>query len=561
MLKELYIKNIAVIDEQRLSFDSGFQVLTGETGAGKSILVESLGLILGNKAQVELIRDGASEAVVEACYDVSAFPLVRDLLKEEFLENDENGHELIIRRLMRTDGQNKILINHQRASLQLLQNISRMLFDFAGQRDQNILLDSTGDIVILDSYLDDQSLKESYRDHFFQLKKMRSEIDKWRAASVEKSQRLDWLEFQLREFDTLAIHSLEELNELKTKREYFRNLATIHEFGAVAAETLTDGEKSVSVGLSEIKNHILKKDFLKNQYSDVVTRLENLQTQVQDVAYEISRATSKDVNEEVNLDSIEAQLHQLERLKKKFGPEIADVLRKKNELFEEKTLLENSDVKIEKFEAEFEQEFKKLKIEAKKLSQARHDIVKKLEQAVKGELGFLKMTDVQFKVSIARSALLDDFSFYSPLGIDTVVFMLSPNPGLSLKPLAKIASGGETSRIFLALKKVLTERRKNGTLIFDEVDAGVSGAVAQLVGFKLKELAKNFQVFCITHHAQIASLADRHFHVEKEVRQNKTFTRVRCLNPDERVHEVARLMGGVKISQKNLDLAKEMLTH
>jgi DNA repair protein RecN (Recombination protein N) len=171
------------------------------------------------------------------------------------------------------------------------------------------------------------------------------------------------------------------------------------------------------------------------------------------------------------------------------------------------------------------------------------------------------MEGVEFKVSIETSQSLDDFSMYGPEGIDKVIFLLSPNPGLSLKPLAKIASGGETSRIFLALKKVLTERRKNGTLIFDEVDAGVSGAVAQLVGLKLKELAKNFQVFCITHHAQIASLADQHFYVAKEVRKNQTFTRVRCLNQAERIQEVARLMGGLKISQKNLDLAKEMLTH
>lgn len=561
MLKELYIKNIAVIDEQRLSFDSGFQVLTGETGAGKSILVESLGLILGNKAQLELIRDGADEAVVEACYDISSFPLVQNLLKQESLENTDNKNELIIKRLVRTDGQNKILINHQRASLQLLQNISRTLFDFTGQNDQSILLDSSADILILDSYLDDVNIKKDYQEHYSELKTMRSEIEKLRAASVAKSQRLDWLEFQLREFNELAVHSVEEFQELKTKREYFRNKAVIREFGSVAAEALTDGDKCASVRLNEIKNHILKRDFLKNQYVEVLSRLESLQTQLSDVAYEISRATSKNVIDDVNLDDIEAQLHQAEKLKKKYGPEITDVLQKKTELMAEKVALENSDEQIEKYVAAFEEKFKNLKSKAGKLSQARAAIVKKLEQSVKSELSFLKMADVQFKVSIETSQSLDDFSGYGTDGIDTVVFLLSPNPGLSLKPLAKIASGGETSRIFLALKKVLTDRRKNGTLIFDEVDAGVSGAVAQLVGLKLKELAKNFQVFCITHHAQIASLADQHFHVAKEVRHNQTFTRVRCLNQNERIQEVARLMGGVKISQKNLDLAKEMLTH
>lgn len=561
MLKELYIKNIAVIDEQRLSFNSGFQVLTGETGAGKSILVESLGLILGNKAQPELIRDGSDEAVVEACYDISAFPLIQSLLKRESLENTENKNELIIKRLVRKDGQNKILINHQRASLQWLQNISRTLFDFTGQNDQSILLDSSADILILDSYLEDVNLKRDYQEHFSELKTMRSEIERLRAASVAKAQRLDWLEFQLREFNDLTVHSVEEFQELKTRREYFRNKAVIREFGSVAAEALTDGEFCASVRLNEIKNHILKRDFLKNQFADVVSRLESLQTQLSDVAYEISRATSKNMGDDVNLDDLEAQLHHVEKLRKKYGPEITDVLYKKNELIEEKVVLENSDEQIEKYVTEFDKIFKNLKSKAKKLSGARATIVKKLEQSVKSELSFLKMEDVQFKVSIETSQSLDDFSDYGPEGIDKVVFLLSPNPGLSLKPLAKIASGGETSRIFLALKKVLTDRRKNGTLIFDEVDAGVSGAVAQLVGLKLKELAKNFQVFCITHHAQIASLADQHFHVTKEVRKNQTFTRVRCLNPNERIQEVARLMGGVKISQKNLDLAKEMLTH
>lgn len=560
MLKELYIKNIAVIDEQRLNFNSGFQVLTGETGAGKSILVESLGLILGNKAQLELIRDGADEAVVEACYDISCFPSVQYLLEQESLHNAENKNELIIKRLVRTDGQNKILINHQRASLQLLQNISRMLFDFTGQNDQSLLLDSSADIQILDSYLDDENLKKDYQELFFELKTRRSEIEKLRAASVAKVQRLDWLEFQLREFNELAVKSVEEFQELKTKREYFRNKAVIREFGSLAAEALTDGDACANVRLNEVKNHISKRDFLKNQYAEVMSRLEEIQTQLTDVAYEIARATSKDVSDDVNLDDIEAQLHQVEKLKKKYGPEIADVLHKKNELTAEKGALENSDEQIEKYVIEFEEKCKNLESKAKKLSEARAAIVKKLERSVKTELGFLKMAGVQFKVSIATETRLDDFSAYGPDGIDKVVFLLSPNPGLSLKPLAKIASGGETSRIFLALKKVLTERRKNGTLIFDEVDAGVSGAVAQLVGLKLKELAQNFQVFCITHHAQIASLADQHFHVAKEVRHNQTFTRVRCLNHNERIQEVARLMGGVKISQKNLDLAKEMLT-
>jgi len=562
MLKELYIKNMAVIDEIRVSFDSGFQVLTGETGAGKTILVEAIGLILGNKASNTLIRDGEDEAVVEASFAIAKEDSVKALLEENALINAEDQDELIIKRHL-SPGKNRIFVNHQRASLSFLQQISELLIDFTGQHEQIELLNTNNDIHLFDSFLSDKKGHQNYVLAYENVRELYRDIQKLRRIGAEKTERLEWLGFQIKEFKNLKIHSADEEAELKVQRERLKNQHTLSEFEKLAAQTLTEGPENAVDKIKSLRQAIEKTLCLKSVYAGVLQSLEEVQIQLEDTAYEIAKASSASgIKSGLNLDEIESRLYQVEKLKRKYGPEIENVLQKQAELEEEIATLKNSDEILEKQEKAFKKGLDDLREKGLALSGARQKIKGKLEDNIKKELAYLQMPSVRFEIQIdtASESDLDQFESYQATGIDRVAFLLSPNPGLSPRPLAKIASGGETSRIFLALKQVLSQSRKGGTLIFDEIDTGISGAAVELVGNKLKSLAKNFQVFCVTHHAQIASQADQHFKVQKKVAKNKTIARVHTLSDAERVQEIARLMGGVEITKKNVAYAKEMLS-
>lgn len=560
MLKELYIKNIAVIDDLRLNFADGFHIFTGETGAGKSILVESIGLVLGEKAKAPLIRDGAGEAVVEAVFDVQNFPEVRETLAREFLLQTEDPDELVVKRSISTDGKNKIFINHQRATLALLQEISGLLIDYTGQHQQIELLDTRQDVHVLDGFLPDPKFVPSYREAYGAARVTAGALAALKIAIRQKDERLDWIAHQLKDWEGLEIASEDEEKEWKTRRELLKNAAVYARFAEISDRILVAGDESCSNGLNALIREIEKQPALTGPFETVLKNLKDAKTCLEDMAYDIAKVSSK--NEDPSgaaADRIESQLFQLEKLKRKFGPGVAEVMARREELEAERSHLQNSGQELAALERRFATEFGALKSAADALSCARRGVSQKVQKAVLKELADLKMAEARFEIEVVPVADPQDFAAYGPDGSDRVAFLLSPNPGLSLKPLAKIASGGETSRIFLAIKQVLTRFRSSGTLIFDEIDTGISGAAVELTGKKLKTLADRFQVFCITHHAQIASLADRHFLVSKEVQKGKTFTRVKILSQDEQVHEVARLMGGVTISGKNLEYAREMV--
>lgn len=561
MLKELYIKNIAVIDELRLAFDKGFHIFTGETGAGKSILVESIGLVLGEKAKAPLIRDGSSEATVEAVFDIQDFSEVQKLLEEEGLKNPDDKDELIVKRQISADGKNKVFINHQRSTLSLLQNIAALVIDYTGQHQQIELLDARHDIEVLDQFLPEPKLLRGYAASYERVRETSREIDVTTRLLLEKNERLEWISYQLKELSELKIESAEDEARLKSRREELRHGEVIRSFAEKAGQVLTDGDDSCLNGLNRLIREAEKKAVLEELFSLPLKALDDIKLRIEDAAFEIAKTAShgEGGDQSLSADEIESRLYQLEKLKRKFGPELPDVLQKRGELTAEKKRLENSDDHLAKLKARLKTEFSGLLEFATKLSKDRQVVAEQVKKAVLKELGELKMAGTAFEIAVTAPANREDLTHFGPRGYDTVTFLLSPNPGLALKPLAKIASGGETSRIFLALKQVLTRFRKSGTLIFDEIDTGISGAAVELTGKKLKTLADRFQVFCITHHAQIAGLADRHFLVSKAVEKGRTFTRVKILSPDERVQEVARLMGGVKISTKNLEYAREIV--
>lgn len=560
MLKELYIKNIAVIDEVRLNFGQGFHIFTGETGAGKSILVEAIGLVLGEKAKPTLIRDGADEAVVEASFGVADAPEVKNILAENSLSNTDDADELILKRQLLANGNNRIFINHQRATVTLLRELSRQLIDFSGQHEQFELLDSRQDIRTLDAFLTEPQIFRSYQHQYELVRSLGQKMADLEKSLLEREERLEWVNHQIKEISALKIKSEDEEKSFVAKGQVLRSQTQIEEFGNLAQGLLSEENSSILYNLGRLKQAVGGKQFLKEYFNDFEKRLDEINILINDFSYDLAQKVGAVAQKasDVSVDEIEQQLFLLERLKRKFGPGISEIIVKYHELEAQKRVLENMETDLRDLKSNFNKCFAELKAMAATLSHSRQQVARQIEKWVTDELAELKMPGARFEIrTVLRGT--DDFKNYTATGIDDVDFLLSTNPGLGLKSLSQIASGGETSRIFLALKQVLTRYRGYGTLIFDEIDTGISGAVVELTGRKLKSLAGRFQVLCITHHAQIASLADTHFYVAKELRRGKTITRVKILTADERIEEVARLMGGVNVSAKTRELARELL--
>lgn len=560
MLKELYVKNIAVIDEIRLNFQTGFNVLTGETGAGKSILIGAIGLILGKKAKPGLARDGAKEACVEGIYDISYSPKIKQILEDNDLINEDDSNELVIRRVLIGAGKNKIYVNFKRSSLGILQQLGTFLVDYTGQHTPNELRDGVHDREILDSFLENIDCLKKYQVQFEKTKELYKSLENLKKKIQEKQDKLNWIDFQLSELNKLDVESEEEEQELLNQRNQMKHKEVLDDFAYSADQILSTGTNSCVVQFQVLRDKILKNEALKQNYSELLTVIDELISQTEDLSYEISKKhASIQVEGNTSLDQIESQLYNIEQFKRKFGPTLQDVLIKKAELISEKELLDRADEEIEKMEIIFSQEFEKLKALSLSLTAERKKTAKKVESLVVKELKDLMMPEARFVVKVELDKNQDHFSKFTKWGSEEISFWLSPNPGLDLKLLKDTASGGETSRIYLALKNVLSRHKPAQTLIFDEIDTGISGAVVELVGKKLVDLSKRFQVFCITHHAQIAALADNHFFVKKQVEKKQTFTRIQILKDEEQIQEVARLMGGVEISKKNLDFAREMV--
>lgn len=571
MLKDLYIKNLAVVDELKLSFDSGFHVLTGETGAGKSILMEAVGLILGQKTAIDLVRDGCDEAIVEASFDITDFPEIHDLLKEHDLFNADERDELVIRRVVSREGKGKITINYQRTSLAVLQALSASLIDFTGQFESVSLLSGQNDMTVFDAFLSEPAVKAGYQKQYREVGILKKRLDDLKNQEAQKAQRLDWITFQLNDLEKIKERTPDAEETFKTARERLKNQNLIAQFSQNVTQVMTDGESNIVSLVQALRGQLDRQEALSHFFSPLGDLLDAVCTSAEEASFQASKlgTLSGEIQDlslgdspsgDSPLDDIESRLFVMSQLKKKYGPTWSDVLKKYDELLAEKHSLENHDEDSQRLTRDFDREFVVLKKMALDLSTMRQAMRVDVEKRVIQELQALHMPHVTFQVVLNRPKPGDDFSDYTEVGLDRLSFLLSPNPGLEPRPLSEIASGGEMSRILLALKRVLSRHRHHGTMIFDEIDTGISGGAVELVGQRLKDLAGRFQVFCVTHHAQIASLADRHFFVEKEITQNKTVTRVTTLGTEERVREVARLMGGMTITKKNLDFAREILS-
>lgn len=569
MLKSLLIKNLAVIDELKVEFGSGFQVLTGDTGAGKSVLIEAIGLILGERADNTMIRDGKDQAVVEGVFQLPAPNAITQILTDEVLLNEENPHELVIRRSFSKSEPSKVWINGLRTTAGILRRLARELVDFTGQHAAQDLRDSAQDIEILDSFLGDDNDFATYRVTYHKCHEIYRSWQELQKKLLTKAERLDWIDFQLRELSELPVASESEAEELQVRREKMQHARSLARLVALMSEELVDGEQAIAGRLKHIISEFQKNGYAANFFEGVAAQIDEARIKLEEAAFAATRMLPElDDDESLSREAIDEKMHILAKLRRKYGPGIEDILLKKAELANEKNEWNGSEDKLEKLSALLASELQVLKTQADKLSKKRHAIKEKIEDAVKKELAYVGMEKARFIVSIDRikkpgsSDVAEDFSelaCFNERGLDSVTFLMSPNPGLEPKPVSKSSSGGELSRLFLALKRVLAQNRQSVSFIFDEIDTGISGVIVKKVGERLRDLSRQFQVFCITHHAQIAGLADSHYLVEKSLTKNHTITRIRTLNREERIDEMARLMSGDTITSKNRAFAKELL--
>lgn len=547
MLTSLKIENVAIIESAAIEFGCGLNVLTGETGAGKSIVIDSINAILGERTSREIIRTGAQSAKVYAVFE-DVNDTVRGVLDDNGIECDDGV--LIMNRTINRDGKNTCRINGTPVTVSMLREIGRELIDIHGQHDNQSLLSPEKHCGFVDSFAGNSALRADYGEKYSSLCAIRSKLKKLTTDESSKSQRIDFLTYQIDELEKADI-TVGERDELKARKSLINNSQKVMESLNIAYEALrADGAgiDMVSDAESEISNAAAYMESL-GEASEKIT---DIRYELDDIAELVRDAMSEIDFDPSELDEIEERLDLLYRLSKKYGDteeEMLDYLAKAQEELDNIAFSEEKVKELQRMEKEA---LAAAEEAARKLTESRKTAGKRLSEAICSELEFLDMPNVQFAVKCEDIGLTEN-------GRDSIEFLISANVGEEPKPLAKIASGGELSRIMLAIKNVLAGTDGVDTMIFDEIDTGVSGRAAQKIAMKLRAVSKGRQVICVTHLAQIAAQGDVHLYISKSVADGKTYTNIKSLIEEERVAEIARIMGGMEITKLQLESAREML--
>lgn len=548
MLELLHIENIAIIEAADIEFAPGFNALTGETGAGKSIVIDSLSAVLGQRTSRELIRTGAEKAFVSA-----AFSGMAPELTEELGIQPEADGTLLLQREIQTDGKNVCRVNGRPVTVGQLRALGARLLNIHGQHDGQQLLDEEQHIVYLDSFGRVESLAITYAEKYKNFTDIRRQIGALQMDEAEKARRVDTLQYQIEELRRAKLTPGEE-EELTARRGMLRNAEKF--LGAVAgADYALNGDDSGGGALSALRqaqDALSGVRHLDDAFGQLYERLGEAYSEVYDIA-----ATVEDKRGELDvspgeLDRVESRMDLLYRLKKKYGATVEDMLDYQARCEAELAQIEDAGDTLARLEQELARAETDARQAAQALSDARKAAAEQLTSQILAELQQLDMGKIRFAVDFAEKPLDSD-------GMDTVRFLMSANVGEELRPIHKIASGGELARIMLAMKNVLSEQDHVGTMVFDEVDTGVSGRAAQKVAEKMARISRRKQVLCVTHLPQLAAMADTHFSVEKGERGGRTYTEVRRLDREQRRRELARLTGGSHVSQTMLDGAEELL--
>lgn len=548
MLHLLHIENIAVIEEADIAFSSGFNALTGETGAGKSIVIDAMGAVLGQRTSRDLIRTGAAKAFVSAVFTgVPSLPALADLSLAP-----EEG-ELLLQREIYADGKNACRINGKPVTVAQLRQIGNQLLNIHGQHDGQQLLDEEQHGAYLDRYGHVEGYLETYGACFAAMEETRRKIRSLQMDEAEKARRVDSLQFQINELERADLKPGEE-EALQQRRMLLRNSEKFMSAIQGALWSLSGGDEgdgAVSL-LREAEDSLSGARGLDEQFSQLHQRLTALHSEAYDVAETLRDMESAFDFSPQELDALESRADQLYRLKKKYGSTVEEMLEYLDQCRSELDRITFAADTVERLQRELQTEYAQVMKAAQLLSGARKAAATDLELRVQDELRQLDMPRARFSICFAEKEPAAD-------GIDEIRFLMSANVGEELKPIQKVASGGELARIMLALKNVLAENETIGTLVFDEVDTGVSGRAAQKVAEKLAQVSRVKQVLCVTHLPQLAAMADVHFSVEKGEREGRTYTSVEELNREQRCRELARLTGGAHITAAMLAGAEELI--
>lgn len=556
MIVELNINNFGIMENISINFTEGFNILTGETGAGKSIIVEGLNMILGDRANTQMIKTGCEKATIEGLFYTNNEKDINEKLNEFGIEPEETGYILITREIF-TTGKSISRINGRPITLSMLNQITKKLVDIHSQHEHQSLLNKNNHIKLIDSFARTKidPLIKKISEEFNLLKMKKEELGKINLDPIEKDRNIDLYNYQLRE---LTEFDLDNYNEEEIFNQY-NKLSNI---------------KNIEITLEKILNLLKNEEYTKNSILDnlhdilnMLKDIENFDKDIASINNEISsiyysledilksiRIYSQNINlDEENYILVEEKIEFIENLKRKYGKNLEEVINYREEIKSELEFLKSNEVNIKNLENEIKNIENKLLDLSKDATKIRRKAADILTKNILTELKDLNMNNVNFQIDFKEK------TYFTDNGLDDIEFLISTNVGEKLKPLSKVISGGEMSRMMLAFKTVFADYDNIETLIFDEIDTGISGKTAELVGLKIKDLSKSHQIICISHLPQIASLADTHFLIDKKVLENGTLSYVKKLNLEEKVLEISRLLGGVNITEATLIHAKEML--
>lgn len=554
MLILLHIENIAVIERADIAFSKGFTVLSGETGAGKSIIIDAIGAIMGQRTSRELIRNGAEKGFVSAVFSEIS-PALRDKISELGLESDDAA-TLHIQRELSSDGKSICRVNMRPVSANVLKSLSSYLINIHGQHDGQKLMAEENHIDFLDNFCGTQKIIDEYLplyNHLFTLKRNILELEK---NEQERLQRIDMLRYHVEEIEEANLNPDEE-SELSERKAYFDNAGKIAHALAASYELLSgsDDFDGACSALSQVSNELASVSEVSEEINTLFSKAEEIKFLAEDLSASLASMSGKMEFSEQERSAVEERLEIIFKLKRKYGSDIPEILQYYQNASEELLKLEASDEAKEDMRLEYKETLKKAKELAAKLYEIRAKGAKKLQGLIVEQLADLDMTKVKLEISVEHQQKLNS------KGMDAVTFLISTNAGEPVKPLSKIASGGELSRIMLAMKNVLTDGEDVGTLIFDEIDAGVSGRAAQKIAKKLFSISGKKQTLCVTHLPQIAAMGDNHLLITKSSKNEKTFTDVAQMSLDERYRELARMISGDNITALSLKNAEELIAN
>jgi DNA repair protein RecN (Recombination protein N) len=577
MLTCLRIRDLAIIDSLDVELGPGLNVVTGETGAGKSIMVDALELVLGGKGKPELVRTGAAQAEVEALFDIGQDAELRARLVELGVLGldkgegkgglpgviDDSDCEVVIRRVLFANGRTRAYVNGRMASAQQLAALVRGLADISSQHEHHTLSNPNTHLGYLDAFAGLTAQGEATRRSFAVVKAAHEALRAFETRLGDRAQREDLLRYQIKEIEDVSPHAGEEL-ELSEQRDRLKHADKLMRLSGDAAEVLYERDGSVSEALSQVALHVLEAAQLDSSLIELASQLESARTQLEEAARELGRYTRSVHADPEALTGVEERLHALHKLKRKYGGTLEAVVEHLARSREELSALTDHEGTSEAMRAEYERALSAAAKCARALSADRKRAASKLAGAISKELASLGMGGARIEVDISplegRPGELEiDGARLSALGLDRAEFLIAPNKGEVARPLMRIASGGELSRAMLAIKRVLAGIGPAGMYVFDEVDSGVGGGIAEVIGRKIRDVAEHRQVLCITHLPQIAVFADHHYKVEKTIVGERTQSSVRQLSHREQQEEIARMLGGLRITAKTRAAAAEML--